>query len=394
MKAESVLQTSLFDELHRTDRAVKRRLQPSFRYLNESARATFRRIREVLDSWYSHYPLVHRGDLRSRFRSDDPLQHAGAFFELLCHELLLRLGCSVEVHPDIPGASGRPDFRATGSAGRQFYLESAVIGEPAGFRDIRELDRVLDAIDEVKSRYFLLAAEAKGRPAGEPALGPIRARVQEWLSNLDYASVLELEVSDWNALPRLTIPFEGWSVELRALPRRRPRLRPDRRLIGIDPSKGGGINTAGAIRRVLKMKRNQLGSLDAPAIIAVNPLLGGIDNEMMYEALIGPTVVRFLRRDGHPVGEPWVEREIDGAFVTRRGPQLTGLAGVLVFDAVFPWTFGRPTRLWINPWAQHGPPDELLSLPRAVPGDTSFDIEEGRSPREILGIRSGWPERG
>jgi hypothetical protein len=50
-----------------------------------------------------------------------------AFFELFLHELLLRLGCNVEVHPDPgTGSSRRPDFLVTDPDGQQFFLEAVL----------------------------------------------------------------------------------------------------------------------------------------------------------------------------------------------------------------------------------------------------------------------------
>src|SRR5947209_3881762 len=102
----------LFDLLTRTDAGPAGYAESFFPYMNRSARDDITRIRAVLESWFQRYPKDGREALRSAFRSDDDWQHQGAFFELLLHEVLVRLDCRVTVHPPIPGTTRRPDFLA------------------------------------------------------------------------------------------------------------------------------------------------------------------------------------------------------------------------------------------------------------------------------------------
>src|SRR6266508_6440058 len=105
----------LFDPTERTYTGPADEAEPHFTYWNRSARPLARHIRQELELWYAHYP-DGTNDLRSRFRSADDVQHQAAFFELFLHELLLRLGCTVEIHPAVPGTSKRPEFRAVCAA--------------------------------------------------------------------------------------------------------------------------------------------------------------------------------------------------------------------------------------------------------------------------------------
>ena len=61
-----------------------------------------------MHSWYQRYPDAS-AELRTRIRS--PKEHESASFELYLHELLVRLGYSLAVHPETESGK-RPEFFA------------------------------------------------------------------------------------------------------------------------------------------------------------------------------------------------------------------------------------------------------------------------------------------
>ena len=71
----------------------------------------FDNVRTVLCEWFEHF-AGHQdanavSDLRKRLRAKQPLQFESAFWEPYLHELHLRLGFDVEVHPSGPNRPGR-----------------------------------------------------------------------------------------------------------------------------------------------------------------------------------------------------------------------------------------------------------------------------------------------
>ena len=72
------------------------------------ARPEFTPIRTLVESWYERFPAAARDDVRGGFRQNDERAHAGALFELFVHELLTRLGASVEVHVSRSTGWGSP----------------------------------------------------------------------------------------------------------------------------------------------------------------------------------------------------------------------------------------------------------------------------------------------
>lgn len=89
---------TLFDANDSCDTGPKNYLEPNFQYLNRSARPEFKEARRIIQTWVDRYPSQLKDDWRGRFTSDNNRHHYGAFFELYCHEFLLRQGYSVEGH--------------------------------------------------------------------------------------------------------------------------------------------------------------------------------------------------------------------------------------------------------------------------------------------------------
>src|SRR5436190_15863405 len=114
----------LFDEIFRTDLGPASYAESEYSFLNRTARSDFARVREVLEEWFTRYSPIERADLSARFRSDINHQHQAAFFELFLHELLLRLGCQITIHPKIPGTSKVLDFLAKPQNAQPFYVEA------------------------------------------------------------------------------------------------------------------------------------------------------------------------------------------------------------------------------------------------------------------------------
>jgi len=106
-----------------------RQTESSFHFLNRAAGKAWGAVRELLENWYASYP-DETGDLRMRFRQDDPRQHVAAWWELYIYVLFERLGYAVEVHPAADGTHNKPDF-CISKDGEVMYVECTVLFEDA-----------------------------------------------------------------------------------------------------------------------------------------------------------------------------------------------------------------------------------------------------------------------
>lgn len=169
----------VFDDFVRTDESPYGYTEDRFQFYNRSARPAYQQIRGTIESWFSRYPAAEQSDMLRRLKVDFP----SAFFELFLHELLLRLGCNVEVHPDPgTGSSRRPDFLVTDPDGQQFFLEAVLATDlPQAKQSYQQVhNSVLDVINTVDSPNFLLGVRELVVSATKP---PSERKLRKFLAN-------------------------------------------------------------------------------------------------------------------------------------------------------------------------------------------------------------------
>ena len=319
------------DDLSRTDTTWKRRREPSFSFLNRAARPQFGRIRALIESWYEHFPAAARDDVRGRFRQNDERAHAGALFELFVHELLTRLGASVQVHPNIPGTTTHPDFRAD-FEGSPVYVEAVDSNPPSSLSASDPLeDEVLHAIDDLDSPKYFITVDTSGKLLTAPPHALVVRPFAELMASHDPDAVQRLvDAGDFQALPSHEVGHEAWQLRGTLVPKS-PAKRGDgsTRTIGAGPSRVGWVDSSTPVKNALIKKAGKYGEPDAPHIVAINAhdIDGRIDE---MDALFGKE--QFTLRTDQPDEPPEFSREPDGVWI-RGGPEprYTRLAAVLLF---------------------------------------------------------------
>ena len=121
---------NLFDDFERTHDGPADMGESLYAYINRSARSQAAQARMLCERWFDDYKKsASTDDIKSfvgAFRSKVDKQHYAAWFELLMHQILIRLGCSVKIHPDLSGNDNHPDFNAL-SDGSRFFVEATVV---------------------------------------------------------------------------------------------------------------------------------------------------------------------------------------------------------------------------------------------------------------------------
>lgn len=137
----------LFDLTERTDPSPRGEAEDSFSFLNRVDTPFWSEVRKLLEQWFTRYPVQEGNDLRKAFRSRLPGRHYAAWWELYLHELFLRLGYEVDVHPALPASSKKPDFLLR-SCDSRLYVEAAVLFSGIATRESRKAPPwLLDAIN-------------------------------------------------------------------------------------------------------------------------------------------------------------------------------------------------------------------------------------------------------
>lgn len=383
---------NLFDEMERDDHGPGSYSELGYVYLNRSARSYAARVRETLETWFSRYPIADQEELRSRFRSD---KHPSAFYELFVHELLIRLGCQVDVHPELVSTTRRPDFLVKSPTGSSFYLEAVLAtnesDEEAAAR--ARMNVVNDALNRLDSPNFFIGMDLSGAPRTPPSARKIRAELSKCLAQLDPDEVAAIiEAGGLEALPHWPYEHHGWRIEFFPIPKS-PSARGKRGmgLIGTQMSEVRSLDSRTAIRDAIITKAKRYGDHQLPYIIAVNALEPGIDRIHAMEALFGKEQFVLVFTPSGPYNTK-MERVPDGAWLGASGPRYTRVSAVLLVNHVLPRVIPRASIcLYHNPWAKRPYKSVLNRLPQAILQDGRMEWQDGETLEMIFDLPPGWP---
>lgn len=335
-------------------------------------------MREVLEAWFSHYPEECRYALRSRFRHQEGDDHLPAFLELFIHEILLRLGCAVEVLDVGGGGEGRrPDFLVTSRDCGPFYLEATVVTEES------KEDRAEKAITQqmydqlnrlIASPDFFVSIEVHGASASSPPTSRIAADLSAWLAQMDPDEISRhYESRGWESLPTWRYAHEGSLIVVSPIPKaRKARGEPGLRPLGmLGPGEATLVESARYIKEKVEKKARAYGRLDLPFVLAVNALGKYADHDDVREAL-------FATSDGKSTGafSPIRQRVSAVVATVRMRPSHVTRSGL---------------QLYRNPWARIPYQGCLDRLPRVELGDAGPKECDGESVASILGLPPEWP---
>jgi hypothetical protein len=357
----------LFDAKARSDRTKARAQESTYAFLDRSGDPAFTRVRDALEEWFSRWPRAEQPELRRRMGKGGR-DFTGGFFELYLHELHLRLGYDVEVHPVVPNGR-RPDFLVA-REGRTHYVEATVCGSRSDPGGSARRARIVDSIDQIDGNGFGLLMEIKEEGQASPSVRDLKRQLEAWLATLDAVAerAAQTRRSDLDCLPLYRWVRGDWRLEFRAWP-----LSGDRRIRGAiltQPGDGGVFDDAATIRNAVEYKAKRYGTLNHPLVLAVHVDLLTTDTDDIRAALFGPRITR-LAADGTIDSRP-SER---GTGLWHRDGQARNLhiPSVLTWDVELrPWSVTRRRpRIW------HSPGNETFAPIPAFDPATVFRLARG-----------------
>lgn len=346
----------VFDQSERVDVSHATYSESTFTFLNRAAGPYWQRVRDLIESWFVRLCDDAKADVAARLRSGDDRQFHAAFFELYCHETLLRLGFHVTCHPDI-GQGRRPDFLAESGYG-SLVLEATVAARSdkevaAGRREAQ----VYDAINRLQSPDFFLYVEVQEAGQSPPSAARLRPRLEAWLKAIDYDAIRRH--ADGRSLfhspdvPRFQWQDSGWRVRFMPIPKYKARGKPGLRPIGLHAPTVGFVDDGGPIRKAVMDKATAYGEFDMPYVVAIG--VHGLfpDDIDVTNALFGREQVTVQTYEGGRI-ETFPGRARDGAWIGLRGVQHCQISGVLTAPRLGALTVAStvPT-YWHHPAAVH-----------------------------------------
>lgn len=370
--------SKVFSDIQRSDWRSKHYSEPSFTYLDESARDEAVGVRAMIEEWFAHYPSEQRDRLLKRFRSTDETTHLSGFFELYLHELARRFGYDTRVNECDGSDTRHPDFEIIGESGSVF-LEATLVTEASllPMKVLRMKDRFVDEMNRrVASPDFFLHLHESGIPSSTPPSKKLAAELQGWVETLDPEDALRVHrEKGFAALPSYRVQHDGWRMHFVAQAwRPASRGKPGLPVIGSRGGGGGPIDRVGAIRKSVKKKARRYGELGRPYLVAVNVCHEfSVDETEFDDALLSGTKVRGSG---------------DAVWVGPTGPRNRGLSSVIAACNLNPWNVAKQGLvLYENPWSRqpYSGPFQSLSV-RAIGSGSLLETSPGIHPREVFEV--------
>jgi hypothetical protein len=361
--------------------------------LNRVGTPYWAQVRNLLESFFSRYQPEHSESLRRDFRARLPGRHYAAWWELYLHELFLRLGYEITIHPAIEGTERRPDFglRRDGS---ELLVEGSVVfsGIAGGEEQIGAAPSwMLAAFEKVKNpNFFVSIHEITARGDEQLKQAEMASPIEDWLASLD-PDLVATEYEEKSGFPELRIKCRGWEVELEAWPvKPEARGRPGHRVLGAGPAMGGWVDDIGQLESKLKVKASRYGRPEVPYVIAVLSLSGFMDRIDIAQALFGREAVVI----SDPEESGRLIRQQNGFWFRGGAPINTRVSAVLMGVGQQPWSITRTApELWVNPWAEH-PLAEDWPFAVHTALETGEVVYEEKDPAlaALFDLPEGWPE--
>ena len=327
--------------------------------------------------------------LRTAFRSRLPGQHHAAWWELYLHELFVRMGYEIDVHPALPDSSKRPDFLLRRN-GAQFYLEAVVVSSGVVTSGRRSAPPwMLDAVNHAANpNFFVRLVEVAKRGEHQLKRKEIVDPLESWLDSEDPDEAAEsLERGD--NLPMETIRCRGWEIVFEAWPKKKKaREKPRRRLLGIGPMQAGGVNDIEQLRSTLKGKAGRYGRPAIPFVIAVQCRSAFVEPLDIEQALFGSEAFDV------PVNgksQARLYRQRNGFWVSTAGPQNQRISAVLTAVGLHPANVGKAAPcVWVNPWANH-PLEMSWPFSSFTATDEGQILHQDTAPDMLFDLPADWP---
>lgn len=383
----------LFDNnINRVNRFSKYS-ESHYRFLNICAKPEFKKIRDKIKEWFSHYPKEEQAEFIERFCTDNNEQFMAAFFELLIHEVLLKLNYQIQIHPYLLSRQTRPDFLVTNDTGEEFYLEVA-ISTNLSKQDIgrkKILNEVFDIINDIDTYNFFIKVVIRNYPNKPIPVSRLKKFLQNEINTLnpDYCENI-IHKFGWDSLPKWEFSFNGFEIEFSPIPKdQKHRHKKTSAPIGITHYPLQWIDSKKPLVKSLKYKAKKYGDLGKPYVIAINALDHSIDTEDIFETLFG-SVVYKVGVDNLSINNQ--ERLPDGFWYSKTGITYTRVSALMVGLNIYPWSIGtNGLKLYHNPWAKISYSGDLCKLPQYKSVENNYEEIPGTLVKDILGIQEKWP---
>lgn len=345
-----------------------------YEYLCAVNEAGTEELRNILEDWYSKIPSSAKKDIKNRFCSEDEIQHQGAYFELLIHQLSLKHGYSLSPHPNLEHSSYKPDFSAQSTDGLDFFLEVNVpqLVTTQKSNMSKEANRLLDDLNKhINSSAWRVGAQVIETTQRTPSARRIAAEVTEHLSLLEANQAAPKNTSLSTKSPELIVQQNGWKIRFFFSP-----SEYNRAVSGISSTLRSydSRDRCVRLRKALRDKSKKYGRPGKPIVLALNTPVHFSSKEI-EEVLLGDEIYTFNPDNSN------IYRKSNGFW----NPKVEHISAVILGRNLEIWNL-KEARLCVyhNPNAKINLPKLFHRLPYSMLGrDGRLEEISGETPHQI-----------
>jgi hypothetical protein len=372
-----------------------RQQTPEYEFLNRCPRAEVENVRLLIEEWFSRIPADERPRMLSSLKSHDNQEHFSAFFELYCHELLLRNDMTVMMHSI--GSLGRAkDFRAERN-GVTIEMEAVLCMDSDTKRTEKAILNVVTDYIDISAFVpgFRYELDVRQRAIDLPPLKSLVAEIRDWASSHHRAQIRELlETSGYERLPSQTFIGGEWVLDVRLIPRPSDEEESEdfRNAIGVGPLEAGEIQNEKALWNTLKRKARHYSDHNYPFVIAVDAMLQfPMHDEIdVMQALFGTEALVY----NPTTGQTRMTRDRDGIWIGPKGPRNRHVSGVLLVNQLRSSSVSSAgIQLYLNPWATKPIEPGRIEVPTSI-----WELKSGlrsdfpgKQPWQTFDLSKDWP---
>lgn len=356
-----------------------------YHHLNIGDRIEEKEVRAKLEHWFSNYPISEQDEFVKRFKTNHNIQLHSAFFELVMHEVLLRLGYKVTIHPKLDDKTSRPDFLVQSKSGEEFYLEVVTFTGMTKEEEAQEniINKVSDTINKIKTYNYYIKFRIIKFPTRSIPGKAIKNFLEVKLGQLDPDICNQItNTFGEDARPVWSFSNNDYEIEFSPIPKNIEfRNEQTPRPLGMRSGKVKWLNYKGDLNKELK-KKSKYGNLKKPYILAFNYLSSFSPYRRIIDVLYGTINYDTCTNNENP-------RLDDGIWSKNIASAYRNISGLLFINQLYPWaTHFQNFEMYLNPWAKMPYNGKLFYFPYMECKDGRISEHDGSKLSELLKIEN------
>ena len=318
---------NLFEEKERKDLTQPTHKETEMEFFERFGSNEAELRRQILNAWYQNYPEVGRKELKSRLKHS----FSTALYELFIHELFLKQGFTLSLHPAVSGTTKRPDFLACKND-VEFYIEATEASELT--QQEKGIDKktkaVWDAVDKVNSPNFFFCIighifKSNNQPSGKKII----KFFEEELNKYTIEQITENLNADYEDRIRIKYDDEDFILVVSLIPKPKDIIgKKGFRSIGMYASEPY-FGTKETIKYSIERKSRRYGELDKPLVVCVNTGFSlSLTEHTVFDILFGHLAVTWSTNPNNR--DERYERLWTGVLGNPKVPRVKKATGILI----------------------------------------------------------------